>query len=320
MLRNAYYFRHHMYTLVPRHVREDMAWLADAGTQVVSLAILEQDLYAARQNVEIICREADRVGMHVHAVPSRWGGLVAGAPKVPSRFTIDHPEAASTDAGGRPHIGVSGPIASVHHPACRAFFVEALETMLTQWPIAGVVWDEVKNLDAIDHSTPAKKRLGDQCGQRSAQVNATVAFFGDMNRHIKSLRPEAVTTLFLYAHCQGEEVPGFAATPKLDYFGCDGRPWSIADGGTTEDGAGQKCLLDHGPRFLEAARRGGTAGFLLIENHNLASADLELVDRRLGDVLSLAAEHVAFYYYPRNVADPNRLMEIIGRHLAAAAA
>lgn len=50
---NAYYFRHHMYSLVPRHVREDMEWMADVGTNAVSLAILEQDLFASQYNISI---------------------------------------------------------------------------------------------------------------------------------------------------------------------------------------------------------------------------------------------------------------------------
>src|SRR6266545_942684 len=60
---NAYYFRAHMYTLVPRHVREDMKWMADIGTNIVSIAVLEQDLFAAVENIKIVCSEAERVGM-----------------------------------------------------------------------------------------------------------------------------------------------------------------------------------------------------------------------------------------------------------------
>src|SRR6056297_1848104 len=62
-LLNAYYFRAHMYTCVPRQIREDMKWMADKGTQVVSVGVLEQDLWAAVENVEIICNEADKAGM-----------------------------------------------------------------------------------------------------------------------------------------------------------------------------------------------------------------------------------------------------------------
>ncbi len=35
MIRNAYYSRQPMYTLVPRHVREDMEWMASIGTNTV---------------------------------------------------------------------------------------------------------------------------------------------------------------------------------------------------------------------------------------------------------------------------------------------
>jgi hypothetical protein len=70
-LLNAYYFRGHMYTLVPRHVREDMKWMADVGTNIVSVAVLEQDFFAAVENIEIICNEAAKLGMEVWAVPSR---------------------------------------------------------------------------------------------------------------------------------------------------------------------------------------------------------------------------------------------------------
>ena len=84
----AYYFRAHMYTCVPRHIREDMEWMADKGTDYVCPAFLEQDLFAAYENHALIAEEAARVGMQVLAVPSRWGGLTAGAPKVPSLFSM----------------------------------------------------------------------------------------------------------------------------------------------------------------------------------------------------------------------------------------
>ena len=45
----AYYLNVHMYTCVPRHVRNDMQWMADKGTNYVCPGILEQDLFAARE-------------------------------------------------------------------------------------------------------------------------------------------------------------------------------------------------------------------------------------------------------------------------------
>jgi len=83
-LLSAYYQRAHMYTIVPPHVREDLKCMAGIGTNVVCIAILEQDLFAAVDNVTLISDEAAKAGMKVFTIASRWGGLVAGSPKVPS--------------------------------------------------------------------------------------------------------------------------------------------------------------------------------------------------------------------------------------------
>jgi hypothetical protein len=119
----AYYLNAHMYTYVPRHIRADMEWMADIGTQYVCVGVLEQDLFAAYENHALIAQEAARVGMRVLAVPSRWGGLTAGAPKVPSLFTMLNPETKIANKQGRTALmpKVSGGISSVHHPATFKF-------------------------------------------------------------------------------------------------------------------------------------------------------------------------------------------------------
>jgi len=122
-LLNAYYFRAHMYTLVPHQIREDLRWMKGVGTQAVSVAILEQDLFAAVENIEIICNEAAKLGMDVYAVPSRWGGLFAGAPKVPSLFSVHNPQTWVLDDQGATHYSdVSGVISSIHYPETLDFF------------------------------------------------------------------------------------------------------------------------------------------------------------------------------------------------------
>lgn len=312
---NAYYFRHHMYSLVPRHVREDMEWMADVGTDAVSIAVLEQDLFASQYNINIICREAERVGMAVYAVPSRWGGLIAGAPKVPSRFTVECPEAAALDENGQPYFMISGIVASVHHPGTLEFFRKSLETLLTEYPIRGIIWDEIKNTGLCDYSQAARNALGDKVSDLETNIDATVVFFGKLNRYIKEINSQVSTSLFLYAHCQGYGVPAFAQTEALDYYGCDGRPWSVEDGGSAEDRDAQKCLLTHAPRFFKEAEKHGKSGLILIENHNMQCQDFDLLDKRLDDTLNLNAAHVLYYYYPRNVDDPDRQMEIMAKHL-----
>ncbi len=176
-LLNAYYFRAHMYTMVPRQVREDMQWMADIGTDVVSVAVLEQDLFAAVENVEIICQEAERVGMQVFAVPSRWGGMFAGAPKVPSLFSVKNPQTWVLQKDGSPKITqVSGVTSSVHYPETYEFFCESLAKAFELWPVRGIMWDEPKAYD-YDYSPKAVEQLG-QDAPREAHWRATADFHG----------------------------------------------------------------------------------------------------------------------------------------------
>jgi hypothetical protein len=149
---NAYYLRAHMYTLVPRHVREDLKWMADAGTNVVSVAVLEQDLFAAVENIEFICNEASKLGMEVWAVPSRWGGIVAGAPKVPSIFTCRNPQTwAMNKDGSYIDSENSGRISSVFHPDTLEFMCNTADKVFSTWDIKGIIWDEPKTLNADYH-------------------------------------------------------------------------------------------------------------------------------------------------------------------------
>ena len=312
---NAYYFRHHMVSLVPRHVREDMKWMADIGTEMVSLAILEQDFEAARRNVDIICAQAQRVGMKTGAVPSRWAGLVAGSPKVPSQFAAAHPPTWAQNRDGSPQISeFSGPQSSVFHRQTREFFFEATQRLFQQWPFSSVTWDEPKCLNRVDFSPAARARLG-EVPDKTAYLQGVAQFFNDAGIAARQVRPDVSISLFLMANAKPLTVEIFSAIATLDYFGCDGRPWHQNDGGQLE--APRKTLLDQAPRFLQAARANNKGGLILIENHNMPWADIERMDKRLPEVLDLGAQQVIYYYFPRNLEDPERAMGVLARHLSA---
>ncbi len=312
---NAYYFRAHMYTLVPHQVRQDMAWMADAGTDAVTIAVLEQDLYAARENIDIIYREAARANLELFAVPSRWGGMVAGAPKVPSMFAATHPETWVINQDGSPYLTpFSGPLSSVHHPATREFFYQGVETLLTEMPFSGIIWDEVKSLAVRDWSAMAREQL-DPSGSIEVHTQAVADFFNSVNQHIRSIRPNIRLSMFIEAVTPQPFVEICAQIPTLDDFGCDGRPWRLADSCVEEQP--DKVLLGQAERFIRAAQVNNKHGLILIENHNMPSRCLELMDTHLPDVLKLGAEHIIYYYYPRNVDDPDRQMALLSRHLRA---
>jgi hypothetical protein len=313
---NAYYLRGQMYTIVPRQVREDMQWMADVGTTAVSVGILEQDLYAAVENVAIIAEEAERVGMQLYLVPSRWGGMFAGAPKVPSIFSVTHPDGWILEADGKPRYStVSGVISSVHDPASFNFLVETAAKAIDLWKPAGIIWDEPKTY-VEDYNPLARAALGDNATPAD-HYRAVANFHGRVFTALHDRYPTVKQCYFDQAHKADEIIEMAAGLPHLAYFGCDGRPWAPEDGGRTENEGGgrQKVLLDSGERFLKAARKNDVPSLWLIENHNLATEDIALMDRRLPDVLEHKVDHLIYYYYPRNVAEPDRAMNVLQRHL-----
>ena len=309
---NAYYFRAHMYTVVPRQVREDMLWMADKGTNVISVAILEQDLWAAVENVEIICNEAAKVGIDVHAVPSRWGGIVAGAPKVPSIFTITHPETYVLEKDGTPTgSSVSGRKSSIHHPTTLEFVQTTILKCIDLWDIKGLVWDEPKTL-GIDYSPMALKNMGPNPTE-AQQVNANVNFYTSINKAIKDKHPDFITGMFLQADKSDLSAFGAAKTGYMDYYGCDGRPWRNEDGGKQESSG--KVLLGNGERFLQAARENNKKTLWLAENHNMLDEDAKLMDKRMPEILEKDVDQLIYYYYPRNLQSPDKIINVVAKHI-----
>ncbi len=318
MFISSYYFRSHTYTIVPRHVREDMQWMAECGTDAVIIGVLEQDLYAAVENYGIICEEAHRAGMQVFATPSRWGGLVAGCPKVPSIFSATNPKAMSQKSDGTPFIGWLGPIASVHHPATFDFFCQSLETLFRLFPITGIVWDEVKNLGQRDYSPAARRALaGEDIDDLRSHVDATAGFFDRVGAEILRMQPQTRIGMFLFANLKGYAVERCATIRHLHDFGCDGRPFRAEDRGISDSGGvlATKLLCETGAYFVDIARRCGKAPLFLIENHAMAEQDVPTMDKRLPEVLALGPEHLIYYYYPRSLKDPDRNMAVIARHI-----
>lgn len=320
----AYYLRAHMYTCVPRQIREDMEWMAAHGTSYVCTAFLEQDLFAAKENHDAIASEAARVGMQVLTIPSRWGGLVAGAPKVPSLFSMLHPETLAQDENGSTRLSptTSGGISSVHHPATLEFFCNTLAEVYKQHPsFAGMILDEPKCF-RMDYSPMAIAALGKNA-PAIAHYNAARDFLSRVCAFAKQHWPDKLTILFQQGYLGDEALgPGSGVDP-LDYYGVDGRPWGPEVdetmkglGPEQESGRGKILLGGKGSKAIALARKSpGRKSFLLIENHNLTASMIDPLDRAYRDVLDLGADMYAYYYYPRNVEDADRAMEVVGRHL-----
>ncbi len=306
---NAYYLRAHMYTMVPHQIKEDMKWMAGIGTNVVSIAILEQDLWAAVSNIEVICNAAEKEGMKVWGVPSRWGGLVAGAPKTPSLFSASHPDTWILKKDGTPlYSDISAVVSSIYHPGTLDFFCNEADDFLKKFPFDGLIWDEPKHVGSEDFSAAAIKTLGIASSYQE-RVKHYADFFSSVNSYLRKKHPEITLSLFNQAMVNDMVINTMASIQELNYYGCDGRPWSTADGGQLESAG--KTLLDNGPKFLDAAKANHVKSLLLMENHNLQSVDFPLLKKGIPKVMAMNPDQLIYYYYPRNVDDPEKEMEII---------
>jgi hypothetical protein len=322
---NAYYLRAHMYTLVPRHVREDMKWMADIGTKIVSLAVLEQDLFAAVENIKIICAEAERVGMQVYAVPSRWGGLTAGAPKVPSLFSVRNPHTWILKQDGTPVLSsVSGVISSVHYAETYQLFRDSLDLLFKQFNIAGVIWDEPKGF-RTDYSQEAVGKLGKEA-PKEAHLKAAADFYGRVSQYVKDKYPDKQVCLFVPANSDQDQIKIAAQINPLDYFGCDGRPWDADEdqkwlgSSVYSESEKGKVLLGKGEQFIRLAKQNGKRALFLIENLNMTKGMIPGMDKGLPRVLEMNPDQIIYYYYPRNIEDPDVNMSVIARNIKVRAA
>ncbi len=317
MYLNAYYLNGSTFSIVRRHVREDFRWMADLGTDAVSISMYEQDL-ADRAKWDLYFGEAERAGLAVWAVPSRWGGLVAGWPQGPSLFTASHPDTWMLHEDGTPNIrGPWGPMSSVHHPATLEFFHRAIDRVL-EYPVAGLIWDEPKPLCHPDFSLAARDTMPPDAGD-DWHVDAVAAFFDTASAYAKARREDLRVAMFLYEWFTGYPLERCARIETLDAFGCDGLPWSRAEDRAIH-GAQQrpKVLVPELRRWNAAARAAGKRSFVLIETQNIPAVAYEAVDRNLPEVLSCGTDHVAYYYHGGALEDGDRLMEIQAKHLRAA--
>ena len=133
-------------------------------------------------------------------------------------------------------------------------------------------------------------------------------------RAIKEGFPDRKIAMFIYASKSDMVVEKCATISGLDAFGCDGRPWGKIDGGKLESEG--KVLLDGvGQRFIDAARKNNKQSLWLIENHNMADADIPILEKRLPEVVKSDVDHLIYYYNPRNLSQPDKIMSIVRKNL-----
>jgi len=288
----AYYFMGQDLCMVRRHVREDMSWMADAGTDSVAIGIHEFQLdYGKQQQMDILFEEAGRAGLGVHAIPSRWAGLVAGWPPAAGMFAATHPDSWMMKADGSPLFSTAGggPVCSIYDPATNEFFRDAIDRLLALYPVQGVIWDEIKVLQWEDHSSHAVRALGGPAGG-DAHLERAVDFFGRASRHARERKPDLVISAFVYAFLPDATLRACAGIEALDFFGIDGKCYP-------GDGPTAKTLLGNFERVVAACGDKSVGTLALIETQKLPASRQAATVEHLPGFLTRPVDHLLYYYH-----------------------
>jgi hypothetical protein len=309
---STYYFHGQDLCMVPRHVREDVAWMAEHHVDGVCIGVHDGDLYGG--NTAMVCDTVREAGLDVWLIPSRLGGLMAGWGRQPSFLSARHPQWWACNADGSPR-DFYGPQVSVFHPEVPEAIADTVIKMLNRFPATGIVWDELKSLDGEDFCQAAIDKLGRPAGEED-MIEATVQCFSQVNQRLKESFEKLRIACFLYADSPQSHVEHCASIALLDEFGCDGKCFDPGESASGEGGGSKVLLGGNDARFSAAALQNACVPFTLLETQKLDAAAMELSLSHLPRFLDAKRGHLAYYYYPYELSEPERFMPILGKTLA----
>ena len=122
----------------------------------------------------------------------------------------------------------------------------------------GFIIDEPKCF-IVDRSKLAVAALGEGATP-PAHYAAARDFFSRICALAKQKWPDKLTVMVQQAHVDADELAAGAAVHHLDYYGVDGRPWTLEDDakmsglGSEESGRGKVLLSGKGEAFIKSAR------------------------------------------------------------------
>ena len=305
----AYCLAFHHWTVVPRHMAECFADMRECGFTAVALSFSESEMRYSRRAFEWQVRLARAAGLRVFVIPSRLGGRFAGAPLMASTWVTQHPEAAVPGAAG-----FAGPVACVESPMFREWLAGFMDTVLGDYPLDGIIWDEPKAVRQISTHPDTVRRFGPN-PTASDMARGFVEFLDWLVTHCAARRPGLVQTLFAQATDPEEFTAAAARVAGLTYHGYDGN--LSRQSYFHEEPRWQKYRIEQPwPRTVRECAAAGKRTFGLVENMLLPAAAHAEYEANLAAYLAgPLPDHLALYYYAHNNEDPETVHGITQRLL-----
>ena len=302
---SAYCLDYNTWVCIPRHVKEDFAEMAGMGVDTVCLSFSENDMAYARRTFEILVGLAHEAGLRVFVIPSRIAGRFAGAPLMPSVWLARNPQYQVPDECWLP-------AGCVESPGVRDWIKSFMKTLITDYALDGIVWDEPKEPTRISHHPDTIARFGENPTEQDMAAGFC-EFFEDLTGYCNRLRPDLIQTLF----CQKTEPEFFtrmiSQNPHIHYFGYDGN--LCRQSVFREEPQETKYRIESAwERTVAECAAAGKGTFALVESMNMPKAEYESFEQAFDSYLSnYHPDHLSIYYYAHNAEDPEGLNAIISR-------
>ncbi len=297
----AYFLSHGNWTVIPHQLEDNFKDMRDCGFSAVAMSFSESEMAYARRAFELQVDLAHRCGLRVFVIPSRLGNRFAGAPLMPCRWLLLHPEAQIPG-----HIGWMGPMACLENAAFRDWTKEFMATLLKDYPLDGIIWDEPKDERLISTHPDTLSKFGPHPTPEQME-DGFVDFLSDLTAHCLALRPDLSVTLFNQKTYSARFTRLSCAISGIHYAGYDGN--LARQSFFHETPAWHKYRLESvWERTLAECTAAGKKTFALVENMLMPKVAIAEYRENLSAYLqNYRPDHLALYYYAHNNEDPERV-------------
>ncbi len=291
----AYFLCHGLWTVIPDQLADNFKDMVDCGFTAVALSFSESEMVYSRRAFEIQVKLAHQAGLKVIVIPSRLGGRFAGAPLMPSLWLCQHPEAQVPG-----YHTFFGPTACLEHQPFRDWIQGFMSTILTDYPIDGIIWDEPKCENVISTHPDTLARFG-PCPTEAQMEDGCVDFIQELTTHCLSINPDLVVTLFNQKASSEHFTEKNSTIAGLRYVGYDGN--LARQSFFHEPAEWTKYRIESvWDRTQREAAPAGKGTFALIENMLMPAVAIPEYETNLEAYLqSYRPDHLAFYYYARRL-------------------
>ena len=302
----AYLLDYQNFVCIPYQAEENFKEMTDMGYDNICLTFSESEMMYSRRTFEIIVDLAHKCGLKVNVIPSRIAGRFAGAPLMPSRWLVAHPEFAIPDDHWLP-------AACLEVPETREFVKKFMTTLLTDYDLDGIIWDEPKAATVISHHPATIAKYGENPTEEDMALGFC-DFFNEITEHCHKLKPNIVQTLFTM---RDPEVftSNISKNKYIEYFGYDGNLCKQRK--FHEEIAVSKYRIDSlWDRTVKECTEAGKKTFALVETMNTPREEHENFEANFANYLqNYHPDFLCVYYYAHNCDAPVELQEIIKRQM-----